>query len=286
MPPKKGTSRGVSSEPVYHGQLQAELDKFSAEFSQQIKDAISTAVDKALSVSILNLKKNFDSKVSELQDTVKAIQSDLQFSSETIVKLKHRISFLENSALQQRLWNNDREQRSRLRTFRLHNKKMDVNEAKTSVQSVYEFIVKPSFLKAKEEGDIDYTPKLEELCEFGHPLKTYKEGDIPAHIFRFTSRYFYSIFMRYSRDICADLNKSLPDSKKCRVGLDLSWLNRRCMSWLFKQNTVYRVRLSGSTLQFTLKSEPKKWLNVRNAEAMSIADLQVQVVPEYPSINE
>ena len=278
----KPLSRAAASEPVLYGQLQSELQKFNVKFSQQLKELISVAVDKALEIATANLTKNFDEKVSDLQDQVNSVQYDLKLSEDTVVLLKRRISFLEDTALQQRLWNNVREQRSRLRTFRLHNKKMD--GVKSSSREVYDFIVQPSFKKAVDAGDIDYIPKLEELCEISHPLRVQKSGDTPTHVFRFTSRYFYNIFMRYSREICAVLNDSVPDALKCRVGLDLSWLNRRCMSFLYKQDAVYRVRLSGHVLQFALKSDQIKWLTVKNPEASSIADMQVEVIPDNPSI--
>ena len=64
----KPLSRAAASKPVLHGQLQSELAKFNVEFSQQLKESISVAVDKALEIGIANLTKNFNKKVSDLQD--------------------------------------------------------------------------------------------------------------------------------------------------------------------------------------------------------------------------
>lgn len=278
-------TKAGSNEPVLQGQLFKELENFRVGFSKQVKDLIATAVtsavDQALALNIDTLRKNYDQKISDLEESMKSVRFDLETSSETIQLLQKRIKFLEDSALQQRLHNNEREQRSRSRTFRLHGKKMqDAKTSASSMKSVYDYIIQPSFELALAEGDISYIPKLEECGEYGHPLRTQKEGDIPAQIFRFTSRFWYSAFMAYGRSVCEKLNEE--STEKVRVGLDLSYANRNCMTWLFKQAAVYRVRMSGYNLQFCLKSDTKKWLWVRNVEARTIFGLQTPVDPANP----
>jgi hypothetical protein len=271
-------TKAQATEPVLQGQLFKELESFREGFSKQVKELIAKAVDQALALNIDTLKENFNQKFADLEDSVKSLKFDLDLSLETVDLLKKRIKFLEDSALQQRLHNNDCEQRRRGRTFRVHGKKFpDANSSANSMNSVYNYIIKPSFEMALKEGDLSYIPRMEECSEFGHPLKQRKEDDTPSHIFRFTSRHWYSVFMKYGRGVCEKLNKE--NNEKVRVGLDLSFLNRKCMSWLYQQDAVYRVRLTGTGLQFSLNSDNKTWLKVRNVEATTIFGLQTAVDP-------
>ena len=66
--------------------------------------------------------------------------------------------------------------------------------------------------------------------------------------------------------------------EKLRLGKDLTFLNRRAMTFICTNALCDKVRLSGSGVQFTTKADPEKWLQVENPAASCIADMRKKIV--------
>jgi hypothetical protein len=262
---RAGAVNAASS--VTHAQLTTRLDKFTTDLNTKLNAAIAAAIDSAIS----------DWKVS-LEETKNDFEELVKLSNETIAALNSRIVFLENAAKAQVLWNNDKGQRLRGRSFRLHNHRSDAKDAPTSMKDTFEFIIKPAFQKAVECGDLESIPSLQGCGEFGHRLRVKKEGDVATVIFKFTSRFYFHIFLKHGRALVDDMNRTRGPLERLRLSKDLTFWNRRAMSYLFKHDLTDKCRLSGTQVQFTFKAEPDKWLTVLDPTASCIADMQKKVL--------
>ena len=254
------------SASVTPGQLQEELESFREEISKALTLNITNTINATLTNSIATLKDSFDLKVNDLQESVKSLQYEFDsykaISDSNILALKKRIFELENFTKAQVIYNNTKEQRGRNRTFRLHGRKTAKFNSRQSMKDTYDLVILPAFEKAVIAGDLESVPTLRECGEYGHPLKARDDGSVPSIIFKFISRHLFNIFLHHSRDVTDELNKSLPDSNKLRVGRDLSYLNRKTMSTLFRHNMVKNCRLSGTVVQYCLKSDEQVWIPV------------------------
>lgn len=189
-----------ATSPVTQAQLTTRLDKFTADLTVKLNAAIAAAVA---------------SSIQEWKDALQETKQDLEvlvkLSNETIAALNSRIVFLENAAKHQVIWNNDKGQRLRSRSFRLHNHRSEAKDAPGSMKDTYEFIIKPAFHRAVNCGDLDSIPLLQHCGEFGHPLKTKKEGSVPSIIFKFTSRLYFGIFLKHGRALVDEMNLTRED---------------------------------------------------------------------------
>lgn len=272
--PSSLQTRADAASAVTQSQLTSRLEKFAQDLTSKLNAAISTAV----SAAVANLRESLDGFKEELASSVNDFKSFVELSTETISLLKKRISFLENSVRAQAIWNNTREQRGRSKTFRLHNHRTEASTAPTSMSDTYDFVVLPAFNKAFACGDLDQVPSLATCAEYGHPLRPRSTTDIPSIIFRFTSRFYFNIFMKYGREVIDEMNQTRGPSERVRIGRDLSFLNRRVMSYLTTHNLTDKVRMSGTVIQFTMRAEPDKWLKVEDPTAESIADMKRKLV--------
>lgn len=271
-------TRGAASEPVTVSQLNAEFDKLRAELKCAFSEDINTKVDTA----IFSIQSTLNTKVRELEEKVESLSFQLDeisnLSKETVEKLSNRIAALESNSLYNTILQNDREQRSRKKTFRLHGRKFSSKTSRECIQEMFDYLISPCYSRAVADGVMSEIPDVGCVGEYAHPLKQKNPDVPPSVIFKFQSRSFYEIFMSYSRNYVEELNEKLAVGvKKMRVGLDLTHLNRKAMSFLLDNAAVDKVRLGAHTVQFKLKSNTEKWLSVYNPTASCIADMQVRV---------
>ena len=255
-----------SSSPVSHAQLTTRLNKFSSDLTAKLNAAVAEAVESSiqdLKDSLIAIKEEFDNFVSFSQDTIKA--------------LNDRIYVLERHAKHQVIWNNTREQRNRSKTFRLHNFRSDETTATGTMKETYNFIVKPAFEAALAAGDLEKVPLLAECGEYGHKLKPRKNNSVPAIVFKFTSRFFFTVFLKHSRVIIEEMNGTRSAPERLRVGRDLTMLNRKVMTYIFNHNMTDKVRLSGTNVQYTLKSDPDAWKTIQDPTSECLADMSKKI---------
>lgn len=287
-PASSANTRSNSIETVTHTVLNQRLETFGVELSLKLNANIAAAVKSAVQDSISTLQRTFDEKVIELETALTTQRSEfdafVKKSEENHSLLIKKISELEAAAVAQINHNNDKEQRGRNRTVRIHNRKIKVKDARSSMLDSYDFIIKDSFDRALLAGEIDKVPSLQECGEMGHPLRSRKEGDTPAVLFRFTSRFFFNIFLKHARDIITERNATVKKEDRHRVGRDLTFLNRKVMSSLYDHNLVDKVRLSGTCIQYSLKSDENTWIPVYDVTASCLADMSKK--PEFPLINQ
>lgn len=274
-----------ADETVTHGQLNDEFNRFRIELSESLTKSISQSVQKSVNASINNLQQALDSRMVILQESIDSTKHEFEtykaLTDDVIKALNKRISELETTTLCQLIHDNDREQRHRSKSFRLHGKKSIAKDARSSVKEVYDFVVVPSLQKAVDNGELDEVPPLTTTAEFGHNLRPKKEGDIPSTIFKFSSRYLYHTFMQYARDVIKEIN--VRDNESYRVSMDLTYWNRKCMSKLFDEPLVGKVRMSGTTIQYQLKSDSAKWHPVKNPTANTLVEMKTEVM--FPEID-
>lgn len=273
-------TRNQSSDLITHTVLQEELEKFRVILSDSLADSTRQTVDR----SFVSLQSSINSKVNDLQDEIKSISFDfkqhVQQSEETFKKLNDRIDQLETAALHTAIHQNNKEQRFRAKSFRLHGYKLKAKNVGDTLSEVYNYIISPSFSKAVENEELDETPSLAACGAYAHALKPRKQGDCPAILFKFITRQQKEIFMKYARSVCTSFNDARdPNSREdtIRVGPDLTPTNRRIMTSLYKVTDVDKVRLGSQGVQFSLKSNPTKWKNVENPYGKCLADYQVKI---------
>lgn len=243
-----------------------------------------------MDTTINSIQSTLNNKVRALEDDVKSLSFQLdevsQFSKDTIEKLNARIAVLESSSLFNTILQNDREQRLRKKTFRLHGKKFNGTNSRQCIQEMYDFLIYPCYSRAMADGVLSAIPDVGCVGEYSHPLKQRKADEPASVIFKFQSRTYFEIFMNYARVYIDELNNQLgTGAKKMRVGLDLTHLNRRAMSSLMENNAVDKVRLGAHTVQFKLKSDPQKWLSVFNPLASTICEMQKKLINPLLSVD-
>lgn len=274
-----------AAENVTHGHLHTEIERFRAELSVSLTNSITKSVLASVNTSIDNLQSALEAKIVILQDTVDSIRHEFEvyktLSEDVITAVKKRIQQLETTTVCQLIYDNEKEQRHRSRSFRLHGKKSSAKDAKSSMRELYSFIIVPSLQRAVDLGELDEVPSLCNVAEYGHNLKPRKVGDIPSTIFKFTSRYFFQTFMAHARDVIKEINER--DGVNYRISYDLTYWNRRCMSALFSEPLVGKVRLSGTNIQFQLKSDAdSKWHVVKNPTGSTLVEMETEL--EFPEI--
>lgn len=282
-PPKGGTgsavaTRGQSSEFVTHSTLQDELNKFRSELTSSLNENTNKTVNHSVDV----LQASIVAKVSQVEEDVKSLSLDFhehtKLSADSLEKLSERIDFLETSALFSAIHQNEKDQRARIKSFRLHGKKSLSKNSKDSMLEIYDFIIKPSFSRAVELGELSAVPTLESCGAYAHPLKSSNDNLPPALLFKFQTRYQIETFMKHARTVCSTLNDARPkDDPPLRVGPDLTSINRRVMTNLYDTPDVDKVRLGSHGVQFTLKSSPTSWLQVYNPFGSCIFEYQKKV---------
>ena len=282
-------TRSDAASPVTHGQLNSRLDKFGTELTNKLQKLI----DLAVSSSVNDLKDSFEDIKVEIANSKSDFQEFVKLSMETVEALNARIKYLETSALYQTLWNNSKEQRGRSKSFRLHNHKSSAIDAPSSMIDTYEFLVLPAFTRAKQHGDINHIPEMSACLEYGHPLRAKSPGDIPAVICKMTSRYLFGIFIKHGRAVVEEMNKTRGSLERVRLGKDLTYLNRRAMTFICNHNQTDKVRISGSSVQYTMKADPEVWLQIENPAADCLADMRLVVecpllakLKEVKAVNE
>lgn len=264
------STRAEGSSPVTQAQLTARLDVFGANLYAKLNLAVAEAV----SSSLESLKLSLETTKKEFSDFI-------ALSKDTIALLTARIKQLETARVFQLVWNNTREQRNRNKTCRIHNYRCQVSSADEAMSNIYEFLVKPAFMRAKDAGEIDHIPSMAQCTEFGHSLAARSPTDIPSILYKFSSRYYFQIFLRNGRALLEEWNRTRGQAEQVRLGRDLTYVNRRVMTMIAKHNLTDKVRLSGTTIQFTMKSDPNVWKNVFNPTGTCLADLGLKVFDPF-----
>ena len=264
------SAANIAASPVTQAQLTQRLEKFGNDLTAKLNAAIAAAVA---------------ASIKDWQDSLEVTKHELdvfkELSMNTINALNRRVEFLEQQVNSQLLWNNEREQRSRSRTFRLHNHRTSCSDAPSSMRDTYSFLIKPAFERAVACGEIEAVPSLQLCGEYGHPLRTKKEGDVPTVLFKFSSRYLFSIFLRHGRLVIDDMNKTRGVQERLRLGRDLTFLNRKAMSFICQHNMTGKVRLSGTVVQYTLLSAPDTWISVHNPSGDCLATMGMKIASPF-----
>ena len=65
------------------------------------------------------------------------------------------------------------------------------------------------------------------------------------------------------------------------ISYDLTYWNRRCMSSLFSEPLVGKVRLSGTNIQLQMKAD-SKWHVVKNQTSSILVEMETEV--DFPEI--
>ena len=278
------STRNQTTEVVTHSFLQEELLKFRDELHAELAESTR----RTIYTKVESLQTTIASKVSQLSDDFNGLKSDFKehvsATDDLISKLTNRINDLETAALHSAIHANEKDQRCRLKSFRLHGKKTSAKNSPETMKEVYDFIIHPSFSRALEMNEISEIPSLAACSSYSHPLRPKNPTDTPAILFKFITRSQQELFMRHARHVCNTLNESRdPADPPLRVGPDLTSHNRRVMTALYKIHDVEKARLGSHGIQFSLKSSPSKWLSVTNPFADAVADYQIRVSNPFMS---
>ena len=182
---------------------------------------------------------------------------------------------------------NLREQRSRQRTLRVFN--FQAGEAAVSSQSIFELLLKPTLLLAKQQNKLRFVPdNLDELCETAHEVPKRNQPD--EYLFVFYSRFALNAFLEFKFDVIKELNsKSALDSNPSYAGVlkhhtdrpirasrDLSPLNRRIMWRLYKNPLIKSCKIRRLSVAFKLVNSTE-WFDVVNPYASTLVGLTVPI---------
>ncbi|MCP3662135.1 MAG: hypothetical protein GY696_06505, partial [Gammaproteobacteria bacterium] len=182
---------------------------------------------------------------------------------------------------------NQREQRSRQRTLRVFN--FQAGEAAVSSQTIFELLLKPTLLLAKQHNKLRFVPDhLEELCETAHEVPKRNQPDV--YHFVFFSRFALNAFLEFKLDVIKELNsKSALDNNPSYAGVlkhhtdrpirasrDLSPLNRRIMWRLYKNPLVKACKIRKLSVAFKLVNSVE-WFDVVNPYANTLVGLTIPI---------
>ena len=150
---------------------------------------------------------------------------------------------------------------------------------------IFDRLIKPALIKAKEAGDADDAPKIMKDCiEFCHKLPGRRgTSGSPAYIFRFVRRPDLFNFLKHKMPLIKEINdknrKATQTSaekvkngefRDLRVGADLTDLNRQVLTWLHNQESILYSKVSGNRVVYQLRDQPGQWLTCLNPFARSV----------------
>ena len=195
--------------------------------------------------------------------------------------INRRIDLLQQIQLHNFLQIQERIQRSRAWTIRVHNYHCKEDNGRPTSQSIWNRVFRPAFVAAVSDKKLDFVPELENAIENSHHLYTNKDKS-ETWLFRFHSRILMYKYIEYRAEPLKQLNilnmgessysDVVKNNKKdlVRTGQDLSSFNRTLMSTLisFKAD-VGLCRLSGTKVMVALRKDmipgnKLKWWTVLN----------------------
>ena len=287
-------------------------------------------------------------KINKVEKTVKRVASIIPSMSKVVTNhldyfqeqidtalktFEERMSRLQKLQVHHLLRTNDREQRSRGWSVRIHNyheltenhtdkktesdepaavqdpdttdKRMEpgptadqTNEGENPkaareksrpslVVRIWSRIIEPALKLAHSAGELNWIPSMHEAIEMAHPLPS-RQGYPPAVIFRFVRRPTMFCFLRHKFEPIKAFNAAndkLKDSRSaadkvkygsllpCRVGADLTDLNRRLLTWLHGQEEISYSKISGNKIIYQRKDVPGRWFSLMNPFACNLDDM-------------
>ena len=232
---------------------------------------------------------NKDKKISSLQ-------SDIKKNSDIASQRHLSQSKINNHSLFQ---HNQREQRQRLRTLRVVNFQLPNSSEPVDSDVIYDTLFKPILEEAYANKKLRYIPDHKDVCiEKSHPLKA-KKNAVPVYLFAFYSRSVLEVILDSKKGVLARLNKEavLPDNpsyaattkhghlaaKSIRISRDLTWLNRKTMTTLYKNPAIRACKLQGLGVSFKLVHGSDKWFSVSNPFGATIPEMTAPI-PTLPMI--
>ncbi|MCP3667075.1 MAG: hypothetical protein GY696_32050 [Gammaproteobacteria bacterium] len=155
------------------------------------------------------------------------------------------------------------------------------------VVRIWSRIIEPALKLAHSAGELNWIPSMHEAIEMAHPLPS-RQGYPPAVIFRFVRRPTMFWFLRHKFEPIKAFNAAndkLKDSRSaadkvkygsllpCRVGADLTDLNRRLLTWLHGQEEISYSKISGNKIIYQRKDVPGRWFSLMNPFACNLDDM-------------
>jgi hypothetical protein len=202
-----------------------------------ILEQVQVKIDASLSKQTAELGIKIEQKNDELLSKLAGVKQELSEGIEANTKKVDSISRLVESNKQQleantkcidqlmkdrmsnRMWFNNKEQRLRGASIRIHHYETKEVGLRVLV-AVYRDFIQPAFSLAVKAGELDRVPSLFESLEFGHRLrKQANRPGPPSIIVRFRSRLFKSIFMQFKKDPVIKFNyKMNPPARGATTG--------------------------------------------------------------------
>ena len=272
-----------------------------------ISSAISE-IQKNLGLAHSNSGEN-NKKIRELDTKIETMQSNVRSSiqnmedkiDEAISSFNLRASKLEKLTCLSLLKANERERRQRCFSCKVHYYydstlvDSDGKKREAKLSDIFDRIIRPALVEAKEQGVIEWVPPTwQQAVEHGHPLRQ-RPGVPPSYIIKFRSRTEMFAMMKYKDQYLSDLNeqnrlaertyaqalesgKTLP----CRIGCDLTSLDRDVLSWLCTHTEVSKAFLRGSRIVFSLHARPGYYYQVSNPFGSTLNELCQPPVDQLP----
>ena len=174
---------------------------------------------------------------------------------EMVIHYDHRVDKLEKLSMFQILQLNNRERRDRSFSLKVHNF-IDYSIAgQHQLKHIFDTILKPSMEDAFKKGELEEVPaSWHQAIEYGHSLNS-KDASAPQnYIIRMRSRFYLNAILRFKGPHVKDLNERNKKASKsyaeavqagkfypCRVGNDVTSLDKEVLSWLCRHHEVNRA---------------------------------------------
>lgn len=284
--------KAKDTDAVLWGQLNTALDTQTETLNSSIAAAIES-----LTLVINSNKEDLFNKIDSVKEE---LSTSIQLNTADIKKNEGKISEIELATMVNSVSLNDREQRDRAPTIKVHFFNQFASaENHTLLIGVYNTLFKPALQIACDVGKIDSVPSFWQTIENGHRLKKHKNSNpqIPAPILmKIRTRLIKELIMSNVKSVIADLASKVPDADrsyvdaaasagpanlgKLRCGNDLTMTNRLLMNKLYKDDRVEAVRLGSTRVQF-LKVDETTWRQVNNPFASTLEGLESELTNKF-----
>lgn len=279
------------TDAVLWGQLNTALDSQT--------DTLNSSITAAIESLTQVINSNKEDLFNKLDSVKEELSTSIQLNTADIKKNEGKISDIELATMVNSVSLNDREQRDRAPTIKVHFFNQFASaENHTLLIGVYNTLFKPALQIACDIGKIDSVPSFWQTVENGHRLKHKNSNpQKPAPILmKIRTRLIKDLIMTNIKSVIADLVAKVPDTDrsyvdaaasgdpanlgKLRCGNDLTMTNRLLMNKLYEDDRVEAVRLGSTRVQF-LKVDETTWRQVNNPFASSLEGLESELSNKF-----
>ena len=246
--------------------------------------------------------QNLETKVNEMEKSMNLSVNKFQSKiDDAISTFNARVNSLEKLTVVSLLKANERERRDRVFSCKFHayyDSQLVDNNGKprpANISDIFTRIVKPALTDAKANGEVDWIPETWGQCiERGHPLQA-RPGLPPNFILRFRSRTemfgmlhhkdkYIELLNQQNKTADKTYAQAIIDGKipRCRVGVNLTLLDKDVLTWLCSHREVSRAYLRGDRIVFSLHSKPKFFFTVLNPFGSNLRELCQPAADQMP----